>query len=216
MKIKIRNTKNKKSYDVEVNDTDKKTYLRRPLIKKDEKICENCNQPVSSCVCEKETNDEKKEPEKFELNKEQFEQIEKLLKLLPDLEKLLDKAPEEKEKKKEKAEKEEPEKEESEKESEKEESSKKEADSQFEEFQPEEQSEIILEGSEDNNFENSEEFEFEEDVIEDENDSVCDSILNPGVIEKTKVSDSINDTITHEQEVANAWDERYKEMLNHK
>ena len=63
------------------------------------------------------------------------------------------------------------------------------------------------------------EYEFEEeDVIEDEGGTdVHDSVLNPGVIEKTKVSDSIEDTISHEQEVAATWSERYEKMLkNHK
>ena len=56
-----------------------------------------------------------------------------------------------------------------------------------------------------------------EDVIEDEGGSgINDSAFNPGVIEQKNVSDSITDTVSHEQEVAQVWDERYKKMLNHK
>ncbi len=225
MKIRIRNTKDQKSYDVDVNEVGKTRYLRRPKPLTDEEICDKCGKKLSECVCDKSTADEKKEEnksEKIELTAEQLEQFEELVKLLPDLKKLLKGESKEKEEKKEEKEP----KEEAEKESKKEEKpeeEEKEAAKKGDEApetnptQEEESSEILLEGSEDNTFdEEQNEFE-EEDVIEDEGGSgVNDSALNPGVIEQKNVSDSINDTISHEQEVANAWDERYKKMLNHK
>lgn len=203
MKIKIRNTKDQKSYDVDVNDTNKSRYLRRPKLT-DEEVCDKCGKAISECVCEKEVSDEKEE--KIELTEEELEQIKKLIKLLPDLEKILEKTSEEKSEESEESEeseKEEMEKEDSQKEEIPEEESK------------EESSEIILEASEDNIIETPEEENFEEeDVLEDEGGmGVHDSILNPGVIEKSKVSDSIEDTVSHEQEVANTWGERYEKML---
>ena len=222
MRIRIRNTKDKKSYAVEVNDGSRSRYLRNPKLS-DEQICDKCGKPLSECACEKIEDEkekvEEKAEEKVELTKEQFEQFEELLKLLPDLKKLVEKDPEEKPSKKEPKEKEEEKESKKEEKSEKEEKpaeeeklSKKDAGSNEEEDPA---ANIILEESDDDNLEIPAEFEFEEeDVIEDEGGSdVCDSVLNPGVIEKSKVSDSIEDTISHEQEVAKTWDERYNKML---
>lgn len=219
MKIRIRNTKDQKSYDVDVNEVKKDRFLRRPKPLTDEEICDKCGKKLSECVCDKSTADEKKEEnksEKIELTAEQLEQFEELVKLLPDLKKLLKGESKEKEEKKEEKE---PEKE-GEKESEKEEKEPAKKGDEAPENLPEEDesSKIILEGSEDNtNDESENEFEEEEDVIEDEGGSgINDSAFNPGVIEQKNVSDSISDTVSHEQEVAQAWDERYKKMLNHK
>jgi hypothetical protein len=102
-----------------------------------------------------------------------------------------------------------------EKESEKEEEAEAEAEEESEEKEDsKEELEVILEEGDDKEI-IPEEFEFEEeDILEDEECSHVGDSINPGVIEE--VSNSNNDTISHEQEVADSWNKRYESLLNHK
>lgn len=205
MKIKIRNLENKKSYDVDVNDSSVK----------DEEICPECNKPLSECECHKEEHQEEvhdEKNEKIELTEKEYEAFKDLIELLPDLKKLVGKpSKEEKEKDKEEEKEEEAEAEEDQKDDKKS-NEKKDSDEDNLEVEEEEESEDIILESDDNEIVPDLD-EMEEDIIEDEScDGVHDSI-NPGSIEK-EVSDGNTDTVSHEVEVAEAWSQRYESLLH--
>ena len=212
--MKFRVTKEENSYQVQVKDTE---TVHRQIRKKmnDEEVCPECQEEISEGQVEKEEVKEDLQDE-VKLTKEQLKGIDELIELLPDLKKLLGKASKEEESEKEKSEeKEEAEEEKEEKKSSKDESEEKEEPEEEKEIEVD--SEILLEESDDDKEIESEEFDFdEEDVLEDEGgEDMHDSLPNPGTIE-TKVSDSNKDTVSHEMEVAEAWSQRYDELLNHK
>lgn len=214
MKFRITSTKKDKSYDVSVKDTEVSHRSIRKV--KDEDVEEPKEEVIETeevVEVEAPKADAKEEEIEVKLTKKQIEALGELIELLPDLKNLLEPASKEKKEKKEekeaKSEKEEkPEKEEK---SEKEEKAEKESEKpeKIDEADPE----ILFEESDDKEI-GPEEFELEEeDVIEDEcGDGVCDSILNPGTIEK-QVSDSNKDTVSHEAEVAESWQNRYDALL---
>lgn len=210
MKFIVTNAQKQKNYDINVNDESKNSprrIIRKKL--KDEDICPECHKNMSECECNKEP---QVKDEEVKVTKEQVEALKELMELLPDLKKLLGEDESDKPEKSKKSEKSESEEKESEEEGKEGKEEKKESGKK-DEADPE----IILEGSDDDKEIVSEEFEFdEEDVIEDEGgNDIHDSVLNPGTIETT-VSDSNNDTVSHETEVADAWAKRYDALLNHK
>ena len=202
MKFRITSTKKDKSYDVSVKDTEVSHRSIRKV--KDEDVEEPKEEVIETeevVEVEAPKADAKEEEIEVKLTKKQIEALGELIELLPDLKNLLEPASKEKKEKKE----------EKEAKSEKEEKAEKESEKpeKIDEADPE----ILFEESDDKEI-GPEEFELEEeDVIEDEcGDGVCDSILNPGTIEK-QVSDSNKDTVSHEAEVAESWQNRYDALL---
>lgn len=197
--MKFRITKEKDYTDVDVKDSKASHREIRKKMKDDESSA--CNETEAEKENEGSTEQTvTDEPKKSELSEDEIEAVKELVEMLPDIKKLL--GSDSKEKKSEKKEKD---------------KEKKDPEDKEDEKDLEGDSEVILENSDNESDETEEgfnEFDMEEDVIEndeDEND-VHDSALNPGTIEK-KVSDSNKDTISHEEEVAQSWQERYDSLL---
>lgn len=213
MRFTITNSQSKKTYGISTGDDGKARKVVRKKVS-DEEICSKCGKKLSECECKKEPAPAMHD-EKVDLTEEQVEALKELIELLPDLKKILEESSEPKKPKKEKKEKEEKPEEKGEKPEEKGKEPKPEEPKG--KTGDEDDVPVIFEGSGDDKEIVSEEFEFEEeDVLEDEGgNGVHDSVLNPGVVE-TKAPNSNKGAISHEAEVAEAWANRYEALLKTK
>lgn len=212
MRFTITNSQTKKSYRMNLGDK-KKPAAEPQTNVSDEEICPQCHKKLSECQCEAPKPQEgMAHDEKIEMSKEEFEALRELIELLPELKKIL------KKEKPESEEKPEGKKGDEEGEGDKPEPEKKPEEKKPEGKKDEEPSQgIILEGEGDEEEIVSEEFDFDEDeIIDDEGGSVIgDSIPNPGAIEK-HASSGNEDAVSHEIEVAEAWSKRYEQQLQSK
>lgn len=200
MRFTITNSRTNRGYKLNLRDKEGDNKLKKDS---EEEICKQCEKKLSECQCDKEESKGEVHDEKIEMSKEEAKALKELIKLLPDLKKIIEGKEAESKKG------EEPDEDEDEKEAESEEEPEPKKDEDL-------SSGVILEEG-DNEEIGSEESDFDEDeIIEDEGGNVLgDSIPNPGTIEK-HASACNEDAVTHEIEVAEAWSKRYEQQLQSK